>query len=41
MDNDKTDADNKNFTASFIKDGSDGNSDVIEISNKEVRNVLS
>jgi hypothetical protein len=41
MDVDETDADDKNFSASSIEDGSDGNSDVMEISNEEVRNFLS
>jgi hypothetical protein len=38
MDNDKTNVDNTNFTvASSTKDGSDNNSDIIEISNEKVR----
>ena len=39
MDDAETDADDKNFAASFTEDGLDSNSDVMEISNKEVRKV--
>ena len=43
MDDDEhqTDVDDQNFTASSIEDGSDGNSNIMEISNEEVRSVLS
>jgi hypothetical protein len=38
MDNDETDVDNTNFTvASSTEDGLDNNSDIMEISNEEVR----
>lgn len=38
MEDDETDADDKNFAAvSSTEDGSDNNSDVMEISNEEVR----
>jgi hypothetical protein len=37
----ETDADDDNFAGSFTtEDGSDDNSDVMEISNEEVRNAL-
>ena len=39
MDDDKSDVDDKNFAASSTKDGSDNNSDIMEISNKEVRRL--
>jgi len=40
VDNDDTDADDKNFASSSTEDGSDDNSEVLEISNEEVRMPL-
>jgi hypothetical protein len=40
IDDDETDVGNKNFAASFTEDGSDDNSDIMDISNQEVRMVL-
>jgi len=38
MDNDESDADDKSFTAvSLTEEGSDNNSDIMEISNEKVR----
>ena len=39
MDDDKSDVDDKNFAASSTEDGSDDNSDIMEISNEEVRRL--
>ena len=39
IDDDKSDVDNKNFTASSTKDGLDDNSNIMEISNEEVRRL--
>jgi len=40
MDDDETDAEDKNFAVSSTEGGSDDNSDVMEISNEEVREDL-
>jgi len=40
-DDGKTDADDKNFAASSTEGGSDSNSNIMEISNEEVRKVPS
>jgi hypothetical protein len=40
IDDDETDVGDKNFAASSTEDGSDDNSDIMDISNEEVRMVL-
>jgi hypothetical protein len=37
MDDEDTDVDDQNFAVSSTEDGSDDNSDILEISNEEVR----
>ena len=39
MDDDESDVDDKNFAASSTEDGSDDNSDIMEVTNEEVRTL--